>query len=176
MGVWVFGYGSLIWNPGFEYSDSHNAQLDDWELRFWQASNDHRGTLEYPGRVATVIPSPGAKVRGKVFRVQGDRDRVLAYLDHREKCGYERLQFKVRTDSGQTLEAIAYVGSQSLESFIGPEDESRTAAVIREAHGPSGANLEYLKKLHQVLCELGHMEPHVERLLHLVESFPQSPP
>ena len=176
MSVWVFGYGSLIWNPGFDFSETHFAQLDDWELRFWQASNDHRGTPEYPGRVATLIPSPGARVRGRVFRVLGDRDRVLAYLDHREKCGYERHFFQVKADSGEILEALSYVGSQSLESYVGPEDEIRTAAVIRRASGPSGANLEYLRKLHQVHCELGHTEPHVERLLHLAESYPQASP
>lgn len=166
----MFGYGSLIWNPGFDYWESLAARLEGSSLRFWQASEDHRGTPEFPGRVATLVKNPEGEVWGRVFRVRGEREQVLAYLDDREKFGYERHFFTLRTVCGRSLTALSYVGSPSLTSFVGPECESETASVILKASGPSGANLEYLRRLHQSLTELGRVEPHVERLFRLVEN------
>ena len=171
---WIFGYGSLIWNPGFQYLESRNARLDDWQLRFWQASEDHRGTPEFPGRVATIVPKIGGQVWGRAYRLPGDREEILAYLDHREKGGYERLTFDVLSDQGSTLSTLCYVGLFEGGSFVGPEKELATATIIRRAVGPSGNNVDYLRKLHNCLSEMDRMEPHVDRLLRLVESFPQS--
>lgn len=166
--MWVFGYGSLIWNPGFQHRRVVQARLDHWTLRFWQASTDHRGTPEFPGRVATIIPRPGSFVWGHAYQLEGERDEILAYLDHREKGGYQRHFLQVETSEGESLEVLSYVGCQKLASFIGPEDEDTTADIIARAVGPSGANPDYLIKLHSSLREFPYLEPHVERLLHLV--------
>lgn len=166
--MWVFGYGSLIWNPGFSHQQVVKARLDGWLLRFWQASTDHRGTPEFPGRVATIIPSQSDFVWGHAYRLEGDRDAILTYLDHREKGGYQRHTFQVRTEHGEFLEVLSYVGSQDLPSYVGPEPEIDTARIISKAIGPSGKNPDYLKKLHKSLVDFPYLEPHVERLLHLV--------
>jgi glutathione-specific gamma-glutamylcyclotransferase len=171
---WIFGYGSLIWNPGFEYLESRIARLDDWQLRFWQASEDHRGTPEYPGRVATIVPKRGEQVWGRAYRLLGDRDQIMAYLDHREKGGYQRLALDVLADDDSTLSALCYVGLFEGGSFVGPEKEDTTAVIIKRAVGPSGENIDYLRKLHNSLSEMNRMEPHVDRLLRLVDPFPQS--
>jgi cation transport protein ChaC len=170
---WLFGYGSLIWNPGFEYLESRVACLEDWQLRFWQASEDHRGTPGFPGRVATIIPQPGSQVWGRAYRLPGKRDEIMAYLDHREKGGYERFSFQVVTECASTLPSLSYVGLSEGASFIGPEEETTTASIIRQAIGPSGKNVDYLRKLHISLSQMNRMEPHVDRLLRLVDSFPQ---
>lgn len=167
--VWVFGYGSLIWNPGFTYSRSLWARLSDWRVRFWQASEDHRGTPHFPGRVATLVPDRGGLAWGRAYCLQGDREEILAYLDHREKGGYGRVFFQVDTRCGQRLTALSYLGDADNPSYVGPECEKITAGIIGRAVGPSGANIDYLRKLHDSLSGFGVVDPHVERLLALVE-------
>lgn len=171
---WIFGYGSLIWNPGFEYLESRVCVLQGWRLRFWQASEDHRGTPAFPGRVATIVPDDEGQVWGRAYLLPGRRQEIMAYLDHREKGGYERKTFEVVAEDESILASICYVGGREGGSYVGPEAEDATASVIRRAVGPSGKNVDYLRNLHSSLSEMDRMEPHVDRLLRLVGRFPQS--
>lgn len=167
--LWLFGYGSLIWNPGFEHSQSCKAILNGWSLRFWQASLDHRGTPEHPGRVATIVPLPGDRVSGRAYCIEGDRDSILSYLDHREKGGYTRVPFEVETDGG-LLSVFSYVGLPDSPQFIGPEDETMTASVISRSVGPSGRNRDYLVNLYQALIDLGDPPNlYLDRLIELLD-------
>lgn len=61
--IYVFGYGSLIWKPDFEYSQRFVAYLPGHERRFWQGSPHHRGSVEKPGRVLTLKQSPTVKIK-----------------------------------------------------------------------------------------------------------------
>jgi cation transport regulator ChaC len=167
--VWLFGYGSLIWNPGFAYAERRKGVLSGWSLRFWQGSEDHRGTPESPGRVATLVRDPPGRVVGAVYRIEGDHDAILAYLDHREKGGYGRLQVEIATESGP-LAALAYVGPPHAREYVGPEDEALTARIIKDSCGPSGRNVDYLLSLHQALQEMGEADPHVESLVSLLKA------
>lgn len=166
--VWLFGYGSLIWNPGFAYAERRKAILRGWSLRFWQGSEDHRGTPESPGRVATLVPAAEGRVVGAAYRIEGEVEAILAYLDHREKGGYDRLQLTLETDLG-ALRALAYVGPPHCREYVGPEEETLTARIIRRSSGPSGKNIDYLLELHRALRALGERDPHVETLVSLLE-------
>ena len=85
--AWIFGYGSLLWRPGFRFAERQPAVLRGWMRRFWQASPDHRGAPEAPGRVVTLRRAADSSCWGMAFRVAGpDRADVLAALDHREKA------------------------------------------------------------------------------------------
>lgn len=162
--LWLFGYGSLIWNPGFTYRESREATLSNWTLRFWQASLDHRGTPSFPGRVATIVPRPGEQVMGRAYKIEGPQEEILRYLDHREKGGYSRLPFQVSTPQGD-LDVFCYVGLESSPQFIGPEKEEETARIISVSAGPSGRNRDYLMNLHQVLQKLGAPNDHLQLLV-----------
>ena len=129
---------------------------------------DHRGTPDYPGRVATIVPDPKGVVWGVAYALKGDRKKILAYLDHREKGGYQRLEFMVERSCGNELPVLCYVGQSDLPTYIGPEAEELTAEVIGRAKGPSGVNREYLKKLQSSLAKLKISNPHVDRLVHLL--------
>lgn len=151
-GLWVFGYGSLIWNPGFDFQDRRMARLPGWTLRFWQASMDHRGTPEAPGRVATLVRDALAETCGVVYRIAGDPSKVLSYLDEREKGGYSREFVHVSTSEGE-VRAVTYIGGESAQEFIGPEAIETTAEIILGARGPSGDNLYYFQELCKSLEE-----------------------
>jgi len=88
MSLWVFGYGSLIWRPGFDYLERRRARLHGWQRRFWQGSHDHRGVPERPGRVVTLVETGHGHCDGMAYRLdEATVTRAFENLDHREKNG-----------------------------------------------------------------------------------------
>ncbi|KAL0480132.1 glutathione-specific gamma-glutamylcyclotransferase [Acrasis kona] len=186
--IYIFGYGSLIWRPGFPYSRRFNAYVKGFKRRFWQQSRDHRGTDEHPGRVVTIVPTAefdtlqpkkephdedGDIVWGVVYQVE-DKDvkKCLDDLDIREIGGYHRTGIPVYTE-GDILacEATLYVGSVSSlinTEFIGPEDIDKTATIISRSVGPSGPNPEYLKRLADSLRSMSLHDTYIFELEKLV--------
>lgn len=161
---WVFGYGSLIWNPGFEFVERRRARLPGYARRFFQASEDHRGTPEHPGRVVTLLPWEGAVCDGVIYRIADRHWRpTLAYLDVREQGGYVLQRVEVLSD-GERVSAITYIGGRDLPTYLGPDSLERMATQIATASGPSGHNRDYLRSLWRALDELDCVDPHVESL------------
>lgn len=156
--IWVFGYGSLIYKVDFEYLERRPARLQGWARRFWQGSHDHRGTPAAPGRVVTLIPAPGAVCAGMAYRI---RPSVFAHLDHREKNGYAREPVELCLDDGQCIPGIVYLARPGNPAYLGAADEADIARHIAAAHGPSGANRDYLYALAAALHELGSEDAHV---------------
>ena len=162
MATWLFGYGSIIWRPNFEFEESSVARVRGWKRRFWQGSPDHRGTPDFPGRVVTLVQEEGSECVGRVFRLAArDRDAVLAQLDIREQGGYQRAMLCAELQDRRTVQAICYVADPSNPNYLGPAPLLEMAAQIRDARGPSGPNREYVMRLAAALRELGHEDPHV---------------
>lgn len=130
--TFVFGYGSLIWRPGFAYTRKFNAYVKGFKRRFWQRSCDHRGTTEAPGRVVTIVPTTeyntlqksrlshdddDEKVWGVVYAIsQEEAQSCLECLDVREKGGYHRECVPVYVDGDIfACMAVLYVGSVCTE-------------------------------------------------------------
>lgn len=168
--MWIFGYGSLIWKTGFDYEVREPAWIKGWSRRFCQASPDHRGTPEYPGRVVTLISAPEDICYGVAYRLPLHQlDQIVEELDYREKNGYERISidihFKDRTEAG-----IVYHADENNPSFILEESLQQIAERIMKSHGPSGSNVEYLLELHSALKAHGIEDQHVGQLAALVEN------
>lgn len=162
--TWVFGYGSLIWRQDFPYLDAQPASITGWERRFWQGSHDHRGTESNPGRVVTLVASPGAICRGRAFLVEAG---VFRQLDYREKNGYKRIELVIRV-AGETRTGVTYFASPSNPAYLGEADLEQIARQIARSSGPSGSNLEYLVELAAALRDLCAEDPHVFELARLL--------
>ncbi|KAF9992868.1 Cation transport regulator-like protein 2 [Entomortierella chlamydospora] len=165
--MWLFGYGSLIWRPDLEYEDSKVGYIKGHVRRFWQSSTDHRGTEEAPGRVVTLIPYEEFSTRftdhdqhssdqdditwGVAYKIPESKvAETKAYLDHREKNGYETQYldvFQPHSDTPVVEKAIVYIGATDNSEFAGPAPLDQIALQIYSSHGPSGANKDYLLNL-----------------------------
>lgn len=169
--LWIFGYGSLIFRPDFPFSAKVVGRVMGYERRFWQESTDHRGTPEGPGRVLTLVKNAESYCAGVAYRIPASRrTEILEQLDYREKQGYEliELPFDPRRDEPAPAQVSVYLAKEDNAHFCGPEADGTTAAVIREAVGPSGHNVEYLFRLAEALEELRISDEHVMKLANLV--------
>ncbi len=184
MNLWVFGYGSLIWRPDFEFAARRPARLHGWARRFWQGSHDHRGVPDRPGRVVTLVKSADAFCDGVAYLVEADAiDRIFEALDHREKNGYQRYRVDLElhdadpcaapaTDiPGDGTNAVVYVAPLNNHAFLGPAPLEEMARQILLCEGPSGRNRDYLLALAQSLRDLDADDPHVFELESLVRSL-----
>ena len=162
---WVFGYGSLIYKADFPFLERLPATISGWERRFWQGSHDHRGTPDAPGRVVTLVESPGTPCAGMAYRVE---EAVFEHLDHREKNGYLRFETPLQLHGGSEVVGTVYIATEDNHAFLGPAPAGEIAAHIDRCNGPSGENREYLLHLAQALRDMDVEDAHVfelERLL-----------
>jgi len=112
MTMWVFGYGSLVWNPGFEAQERVLATLPGYHRSFCMRSVHHRGSHEDPGLVLALDAAEGARCRGVGLSVAaGQEARVLSYLREREliSSAYLERMLEVELTDGRRVPAVTYV-------------------------------------------------------------------
>lgn len=172
-GVWVFGYGSLIWRPDFAYIDSQLAVLSGYQRRFCQASHDHRGTVELPGRVVTLASTPNAMCIGMAFLLAEPSADSLAALEVREQDGYQRTRVSLSLGNDANVQGVTWIASPGNPSWRGNESLNEVATLIATRRGPSGANWEYLFELERALQELRIRDDHVAELSDRVKALRQ---
>ena len=162
-GFWIFGYGSLVWRPDFEFEARRPAVVHGWTRRFWQGSTDHRGVPGRPGRVVTLLPAArGETCAGMAYLVAGEAAKpVMQRLDHREKGGYERRDVTLRFDDASRVPGLVYIATPGNRNYLGPAPLDRIAAQIVRSTGPSGRNADYLLRLAEALRAQGAEDAHV---------------
>ena len=144
---WVFGYGSLMWRPGFEAVEVVPARVGGLHRALCILSWVHRGTREKPGLVLGL--DRGGSCRGVAFHVTGaKRGPVMAYLRERELVTdvYKETwrQVALLDGSGRVVEAVTYVADRRHEQYAGHLPRERLLELVAGAMGKSGRNDEYV--------------------------------
>lgn len=153
---WVFGYGSLIWNPGFAHVETARARLSGYRRALCVRSWVHRGTQERPGLVLGL--DRGGSCIGLAFRVPGDlHGEVMAYLRERELVTnvYLEREVGVRLTDGRQVRAVTYVCDRAHQQYAGAMEEAEAAEIVRSARGRSGDNPSYVLSTIEHLRSLG---------------------
>ncbi|WP_280514458.1 gamma-glutamylcyclotransferase [Chthonobacter albigriseus] len=166
MAFWVFGYGSLMWNPGFPHLRSLQGLLRGAHRSLCVYSYVHRGTPERPGLVFGL--DRGGSCRGLAFEVApADRDAVIAYLREREQVTsvYIEAVRPVRLLTGETVEALTYMVDRSHPQYAGRLDHAEQVRLVRNGVGRSGANPDYVRSTAAHLRELGISDHRVQALV-----------
>ncbi len=163
---WVFGYGSLMWRPGFPFVERVNAVLWGRRRAFCIFSVHHRGTPERPGLVLGL--APGGAVRGVAYRIdEADWPASYAYLLEREQPTetYVESRVRARLADGRRVLAISFLSDTTHPQWAGVLDLDTQAGLIAGARGLSGANIDYLRDLVEHLRAEGVSDRNMSRLL-----------
>ncbi|WP_108482897.1 gamma-glutamylcyclotransferase [Oceaniglobus ichthyenteri] len=158
MAMWVFGYGSLMWNPGFPVAEQGIATLADHMRTFCMRSIHHRGTDENPGLVLALDPAPRAACVGLGFRVAPNaEERTLDELREREliSSAYVERILPMTLADGRVEQAVTYVVDTEHVQYCGGLTLEDQAQIIARAVGQRGPNTEYLFNTAAHLAEMG---------------------
>lgn len=169
-GHWVFGYGSLMWRPGFAFVERRRAVLHGRRRAFCIYSVHHRGT---PARRGLVLGlAPGGSVRGAAYRIASEHwSHVTAYLAEREQPTetYVEASALVRLSGGLRRRALVYLSDTRHPQWAGALSLEAQADLIAGARGLSGRNIDYLRDLVEHLRAEGIFDHGMEALLSMVE-------
>ena len=162
--LWIFAYGSLIWDPAVEVDEYRYATLSGWHRQFCMRVERGRGTPENPGLMAALIA--GGACSGVVIRIPGRLvDQETRYMWRREMfSGSYRPMFQtVETPQGP-LDALIFAMDQSHHRYMPDLSEDTTARMIALAEGNGGTNFAYLDSLVRHLSDLGIEDADMRRL------------
>jgi cation transport protein ChaC len=160
--LWVFGYGSLIWNPGFPVADRQIARLDGWHRSFCMRSIHHRGSVEAPGLVLALDRQENALCDGVAFAVApGQEDATVTALRERElvSSAYLETMLPVTLRQGGTVAALVYVIDPDHDQYCGGLPLEQQARIIARSVGGRGSNRDYLFSTADHLSALGITDP-----------------
>jgi glutathione-specific gamma-glutamylcyclotransferase len=168
--LWIFGYGSLIWRPDFDFVERRPARVHGWHraLKMWSRIN--RGTPERPGLVFAMLS--GGSCQGVVFRVPQDQgEAVLRRLWPREMplATYDPRWIWCQTNHGP-VKALAFTLSRKSPSHTGLLTEAEYRRIFAEAQGRYGTTLEYAHRTHEELRRHNIRDRALERLLQLARA------
>ena len=167
---WVFGYGSLMWNPGFVFEERVLARAFGYRRSLCIRSWVHRGSKQSPGLVLGL--DRGGSCRGVAFRVgDSQRDAVLDYLRERELVTNVYLEriMPVALDGGRRVQAVTYVVDRTHRQYAGALEVTEAARIVHSAVGQSGPNDAYVFNTLAHLRQMGIRDQWLEQVVDEVE-------
>src|ERR1700741_4048897 len=165
--LWVFGYGSLMWRPGFDFIEQVPARLIGEHRALCVYSFDHRGTPEKPGLVLGL--DRGGACRGVAFRVAARlRDATIDYLRGREQTThvYREVLRSVwlNNEARQRVSALTYVADRGHVQYAGRLPLNEQLRIVRQGHGRSGNNRDYVLATVKAIEAEGFRDEQLHRL------------
>ncbi len=170
--LWVFGYGSLMWQPGFDFIEQVPARLIGEHRALCVLSFDHRGTPEKPGLVLGL--DRGGACRGLAFRVAAaKRDATIAYLREREQTTnvYREVMRSVwlLDEARRRVSALTYVADRSHAQYAGKLSLAEQLRHVRQGHGRSGINRDYVIATIAAIEQLGIRDRSLHQLAEMLK-------
>ena len=154
--LWIFGYGSLMWRPGFAYEERQTVRLHGFHRALCVYSHIYRGTPERPGLVMGL--DKGGSCLGVAFRIVAETaPAVLDYLRRRELITdvYNEKRLPVRLPGGQMVRALTYVAKRRHAQYAGRLSREALLALVRQGSGKAGSNADYVRQTYHHLRGLG---------------------
>lgn len=164
--LWVFGYGSLMWSPGFDWVERIPAILSGYHRALCILSVHHRGTPDQPGLVLGL--DKGGSCRGLAFRIAVEKaDATINYLREREQVTsvYLETQHRLRLIDGRLVYAIAYTADRTHNQFIRGLTHEALLKRVSHSVGVSGRNPDYIRATHTEMKKLGIDDPMLSKLV-----------
>jgi glutathione-specific gamma-glutamylcyclotransferase len=173
--LWVFGYGSLMWRPGFAYLERVHARLIGLHRALCVFSFVHRGTPERPGLVLGL--DRGGMCRGIAYRVAAaDREATVEYLRAREQVTSVYVetvrQVELEDKDRRRVPALTYIVDRSHVQYAGRLTLAESLHHVRQGHGKSGANRDYVIETVRALEALGYREGELHLLAERLGGHP----
>jgi len=171
--IWVFGYGSLMWRPGFPHVAARHAVLHGYHRALCVYSWEYRGTPEKPGLVFGL--DRGGSCKGTAFRVAAmDVDETLAYLDERELITnvYQPRWRPVTILDGPNpgpVTAYYFVADPKHDQYAGKLSDEETVRLVIQGCGKSGLCIDYLTNTYAHLEELDIHDEHLARIIRMAQ-------
>jgi len=165
--LWVFGYGSLMWSPCFDYKLKALGRAHGYHRALCILSTRYRGTQTKPGLVMGLCR--GGSCWGMAYRIDAPRlRRALARLWYREmpRRVYAPRLIPVRLASGREIRALAFVADPAHPSYVRELDLHGRARLVAQGIGVRGQCIDYIRKTLDHMHEVGVRDPHLERILH----------
>jgi cation transport protein ChaC len=163
--VWIFAYGSLMWNPLLNVDRQETARLDGWRRSFCLRMVAGRGSVAAPGRMLAV--EQGGSTQALAMRLAAGTqldDLTLLWTREMVLGAYVPMWLPIRLAGGSTVRAMTFVANTGRPQY---QPDSSIAAIIRamsHASGPLGSNAEYVFKLEEALRRHGLADPYVSAL------------
>ena len=171
--LWVYSYGSLMWDPGFRFAEVRLADLDGYQRRFTMKFELGRGTRERPALMLALESQIGC-CRGLAFRIPADSvgtESAIVWRREMIRGGYCPAIVPMTTPQGQ-ITALAFASNPAHPNYVGELPLGETAAIIASGTGVLGTNREYLEQLVAQLDALGIEDPYIAQLYrHVVEAL-----
>lgn len=158
--LWVFAYGSLMWNPGFEFLEQTPARLFGYHRALCIYSHVHRGTKDRPGLVLGL--DRGGSCRGLAYRIDDEKSEdTLNYLRSRELVTnvYHEASLELRLDAGAHVQAVTYIVDKNHIQYAGRLPLTRQLELVCQGNGQSGPNRDYLIATARHLKDLKIRDP-----------------
>lgn len=169
--LWVFAYGSLIWDPAIHFAEIRRASLDGWSRRFCMRLFGGRGSMDQPGLMAAL--DCGGKCDALAFRIPGElveHETELLWMREMFSGAYRPIFMPVTTPQGP-IEALTFVMDHDNERYAPELSDAETAGMISRATGNLGDNFAYLDSLVKHLDELGICDQHMSDLHGMCEKL-----
>lgn len=172
--IWVFGYGSLIWFPGFKFTESHKAIVKGYHRSFCVWSTSYRGTVESPGLVMGL--NNGGHCTGMAFNMDKNfLDEGLLYLFDREMdtnayvptiC--EVTLFSEDNQPARKVSALTFVVNHNSDCYAKNLSVEDKAKIIKLSQGARGPNTDYIINTHEHLMQMGIEDSYLKAICKLL--------